>query len=724
MQHRSLKFRLLALTLVLGIIGVSSTLINIWSEIRTIDRGRGIVSETAAKTIADILDRNLFERYGDVQAFASSEAAISGDGQKIRDFMDVMIKIYAPIYDLMTVYDAKGILVAVNGGSKTGQPLQMQRFIGQSAADAEWFKANTSGAVKPGTSFIEDLYFDAMSGQTFSSDGAAMAFSAPIHGKNGELIGVWRNVVSWKDVVQAVLAESANTAKSESVQQVETILMRQDGTTLSDSSKETAVLKEKFLSSEAATATTTPRNFVRDTRVAGLSGSAHIGVAPSKGYSSYPGLNWRVGVMISKHDPAEGDVLVMAVISILLIFATMVLVYVAINRTTAKLTRVNAGLVQATDETRQAADAISTTSSELASAVTEQAAAVQETAASVEEMNAMVRKSAENAEQSRRVAASSQDAAGRSRAAVQSMIGAMDEINASNSEVAHQVEESNRQLVEITRVINEIGGKTKVINEIVFQTKLLSFNASVEAARAGEHGKGFAVVAEEVGNLAQMSGKAAREISDMLDGSIRRVEQIVSDTKTRVEQAVRSGRARVETGVGLARQCDVALEEVVQNVTSVGAMVGEISNATAETSAGLAEITKAINQIDQVTHANSSASRSTAEEAERIAERVSTLAHNTQELRQIVQGSAASPAARTLQQAHPSVASSRPTSSSHRSTEFVRSAQVHELRRPSPSLAVVNDRSVSTAAGGRPRAAKAVGGDSVPMADDPRFEDL
>ncbi|MBC7465119.1 MAG: hypothetical protein H7256_03945 [Bdellovibrio sp.] len=50
--------------------------------------------------------------------------------------------------------------------------------------------------------------------------------------------------------------------------------------------------------------------------------------------------------------------------------------------------------------------------------------------------------------------------------------------------------------------MEEIGNKTKVINDIVFQTKLLSFNASVEAARAGEHGKGFAVVAEEVGKLA------------------------------------------------------------------------------------------------------------------------------------------------------------------------------------------------------------------------------
>lgn len=102
------------------------------------------------------------------------------------------------------------------------------------------------------------------------------------------------------------------------------------------------------------------------------------------------------------------------------------------------------------------------------------------------------------------------------------MIHSITEISESNDRIMSQVADGNRKISEIVQVISEIGNKTKVINDIVFQTKLLSFNASVEAARAGEHGKGFAVVAEEVGNLAQMSGNAAKEISDMLNGSVSR----------------------------------------------------------------------------------------------------------------------------------------------------------------------------------------------------------
>lgn len=79
-------------------------------------------------------------------------------------------------------------------------------------------------------------------------------------------------------------------------------------------------------------------------------------------------------------------------------------------------------------------------------------------------------------------------------------------------------------------------------------TKLLSFNASVEAARAGEHGKGFAVVAEEVGNLANMSGRAAGEIEGMLGESLTQVETILEKTRSEVKDALEQGS--VEAGHG------------------------------------------------------------------------------------------------------------------------------------------------------------------------------
>lgn len=91
---------------------------------------------------------------------------------------------------------------------------------------------------------------------------------------------------------------------------------------------------------------------------------------------------------------------------------------------------------------------------------------------------------------------------------------------------------ANRGLQDLVLLIGKIREKTKVIDEIVFQTRLLSFNASVEAARAGEHGKGFAVVAEEVGSLAQMSGSAAKEISAILAEGVSKAESLTARTTT------------------------------------------------------------------------------------------------------------------------------------------------------------------------------------------------
>jgi methyl-accepting chemotaxis protein len=189
------------------------------------------------------------------------------------------------------------------------------------------------------------------------------------------------------------------------------------------------------------------------------------------------------------------------------------------------------------------------------------------------------------------------------------------------------INESNAQIGEIVKVIREIDSKTKVINDIVFQTKLLSFNASVEAARAGEHGKGFAVVAEEVGNLAAMSGGAAEEISSLLESSIQKVESIAGLTKT-----------KVEGGTVVAQDCGSVLDDIVKSVTSVTKMAGEISSACTEQSQGVQEITKAMNQLDQMTQQNAATSEEAASAAEELSAQAESLNSLVRTLTQAVEG--------------------------------------------------------------------------------------
>ncbi len=308
------------------------------------------------------------------------------------------------------------------------------------------------------------------------------------------------------------------------------------------------------------------------------------------------------------------------------------------SKTANSLSKLADSLNNTSHQSSSAANQIAASSQELSQAVTEQAASLQETAASLDEISSMIGKASENANLTAQSSMESQKKAEEGQNAVNKMMSSMEQISQSNDLIADQVNASNQQMTEIVRVIQEIANKTKVINDIVFQTKLLSFNASVEAARAGEHGKGFAVVAEEVGKLAAMSGSAAKEISTMLAGSTAKVEDIVSESQAKIKSLVESGKQKVQSGVDTAKMCSDVLTEIVQNVNKVSMIAQEISQASKEQSLGVQEITKAVAQLDTVTQQNALTSEQTANAAESLSTQSTTLSHSVTELVATIEG--------------------------------------------------------------------------------------
>lgn len=266
-------------------------------------------------------------------------------------------------------------------------------------------------------------------------------------------------------------------------------------------------------------------------------------------------------------------------------------------------------LKTSTPQLNDSATQMSSLSNELSSCATEQAAAVQETASSLEEISAMIKRISENAENAKSSSSDSLKSVKEGQVAVNNMLEAMQNISQNNESFNQFINKNNQELNEMVKVITNISDKTKVINDIVFQTKLLSFNASVEAARAGEQGKGFAVVAEEVGNLAVMSGTAANEIKGLLDESITKVNRIVTNTKSEVEKLMNEGREKIQTGISRAEECSNSLSQINKNVESVETLVSEVADASSEQSKGIEEVTKAMGQIDEVTSQNTIASQ-------------------------------------------------------------------------------------------------------------------
>lgn len=254
----------------------------------------------------------------------------------------------------------------------------------------------------------------------------------------------------------------------------------------------------------------------------------------------------------------KGNKLLFIIIGISLLTGLLIAFFMA-KDLAFKFTQISISLNESGKEVSQASSQVASASQELSQAVHEQAASIQETAASLEELTSTIAKNSETSKDAEKISNKSKNSATHGREVVGEMLKSIDEINLSNQNIANQVERSNKEIAEIVKVITEIGNKTKVINDIVFQTKLLYFNASVEAARAGENGKGFAVVAEEVGSLAQMSGKAANEISTMLAESIHKVSSIVKDSQEQINKLLSDGSIKLEKGNTIAKECGEVL---------------------------------------------------------------------------------------------------------------------------------------------------------------------
>lgn len=147
-----------------------------------------------AKGVIEKIDRNFYERYGDVQAFAANRLAIEmvatdSISLQAQRFINTMVSYYV-LYDLMMVINSEGKVVACNTADKNGKSIQVNSLIGKDFSKEPWFTSCMSASGPEGGAWYSDFQANTDVASINHNKGWGMAFAAPIYNDDNQKIGI------------------------------------------------------------------------------------------------------------------------------------------------------------------------------------------------------------------------------------------------------------------------------------------------------------------------------------------------------------------------------------------------------------------------------------------------------------------------------------------------------------------------------------------------------